>query len=78
MITVGYWKVDCCDRGLDGVGLCTGGSYTHSAVLPTGSGRWRSPARARRSALNRSWSPTTMLYPAAARVREGPRTASAG
>ena len=33
MFTVGYWKVDCCDRGLDGVRLCTGGSYAHSAVL---------------------------------------------
>ena len=36
MITVGYWKVDCCDRGSDGVRLCTGGSYAHSAVLPNG------------------------------------------
>ena len=36
MFTVGYWKVDCCDRGLDGVRLCTRGSYAHSAVLPNG------------------------------------------
>ena len=32
-VTVGYWKTACCARGLDGVGLCTGGSYAHSAVL---------------------------------------------
>ena len=33
MITAGYRKVD---RSLGGVGLCTGGSYAHSAVLPNG------------------------------------------
>ena len=36
MFTVRYWKVDCCDRGSDGVRLCTRGSYAHSAVLPNG------------------------------------------
>ena len=44
MITVGYLKVDCCDRALDGVRLCSRGSYAHSAVL---SNRLRPLARPR-------------------------------